>query len=74
LVAAGVPPRNVLLIDDVVTTGATVRAAVEALTNAGAVRVQPWAAAATPSVLNKRQRRADTFGDERRGTHTGDLA
>jgi predicted amidophosphoribosyltransferase len=60
----GVVPRNVLLIDDVVTTGATVRAAVEVLTSAGAVTVRPWVAAATPSMLNKRQSRADTFGDE----------
>jgi len=64
LVAVGVAPRNVLLIDDVVTTGATVRAAVEVLTRAGAVRVQPWVAAATPSFLNKKQKRADTFGDD----------
>jgi predicted amidophosphoribosyltransferase len=64
LVAVGVPPRNVLLIDDVVTTGATMRAAVEVLTSAGAVRVEPLVAAATPSMLNKRQKRADTFGDE----------
>jgi predicted amidophosphoribosyltransferase len=64
LVAVGVVPTNVLLIDDVVTTGATVRAAVEVLTAAGAVSVQPWVAAATPSMLNKRQSRADTFGNE----------
>jgi ComF family protein len=64
LVAVGVPPRNVLLIDDVVTTGATVRSAVEVLRSAGAVRVEPWVAAATPSMLNKRQSRADTFGNE----------
>ena len=64
LVAVGVPPRNVLLIDDVVTTGATVRAAVDVLTAAGAVTVQPRVAAATPSMLNKRQSRADTFCDE----------
>jgi ComF family protein len=64
LVAVGVAPRNVLLIDDVVTTGATMRAAVEVLTSAGAVRVEPLVAAATPSMLNKRQKRADTFGDE----------
>lgn len=64
LVAVGVTPRNVLLIDDVVTTGATVRAAVGVLTGAGAVTVQPWVAAATPSLLNKRQSRADTFRNE----------
>jgi len=64
LVAVGVPPRNVLLIDDVVTTGATVRAAVEVLIGAGAATVQARVAAATPSMLNKRQSRADTFCDE----------
>ncbi len=64
LVAVGVAPRNVLLIDDVVTTGATMRAAVEVLTAAGAVTVRPWVAAAPPTKRKKRQRRADKLGNE----------
>jgi adenine/guanine phosphoribosyltransferase-like PRPP-binding protein len=38
----------VLLVDDVVTTGATVTAAARALTGAGAVEVHVVAAARTP--------------------------
>ena len=40
--------RRVLLVDDVVTTGATVTAAARALTGAGAVEVHVVAAARTP--------------------------
>jgi predicted amidophosphoribosyltransferase len=42
------PARRVLLVDDVVTTGATLRAAAAALQQAGAALVVPVAVAATP--------------------------
>ena len=47
-------PRRVLVVDDVVTTGATIAAAVSALERAGAWRVLPVAAAATPETLAAR--------------------
>jgi competence protein ComFC len=43
-----VPPARVLLVDDVVTTGATLRAAAAQLERAGATEVVPAAFAATP--------------------------
>lgn len=43
------PVRRLALVDDVTTTGATARAAVEALLNAGAEEVDVWVAARTPS-------------------------
>lgn len=42
------PPARVAIIDDVVTTGATVRLLAEALKTAGAREVQVWALARTP--------------------------
>lgn len=42
------PPAHVAIIDDVVTTGATVRLFAGALKNAGADEVQVWALARTP--------------------------
>lgn len=42
---------HVLVIDDVVTTGATLRAAIQALGDAGAARVSALALAATPSPI-----------------------
>ena len=48
-VARGPAPSRVLLVDDVVTTGATTTAAARALREAGAVQVQLVAAARTPS-------------------------
>ena len=41
--------RRVALIDDVITTGATARAAAQALMRAGASRVDIWAIARTPA-------------------------
>lgn len=40
-------PRHIVLIDDVMTTGATLRAAAQALRDAGAARVDAWVCART---------------------------
>ncbi|MCA8864680.1 ComF family protein [Halomonas sp. SBBP1] len=42
------PPAHLLIIDDVVTTGSTGQALARAALNAGAKRVDIWAAARTP--------------------------
>jgi ComF family protein len=47
-------PSTVLVVDDVVTTGATMRIAKQALTSAGAVRVVCIAVAATPAPARRR--------------------
>lgn len=41
-------PERVAIVDDVVTTGATMRALSETLRNAGAKDIQVWALARTP--------------------------
>jgi predicted amidophosphoribosyltransferase len=39
----------VVIIDDVITTGATVEAIAEALRDAGAARIRAWSVARTPA-------------------------
>ncbi|SDN07398.1 ComF family protein [Vreelandella arcis] len=46
------PPAHVAIVDDVVTTGATAHALALALRRAGAQRVEVWAAARTPLVVD----------------------
>lgn len=57
-------PCRVLVIDDVVTTGSTLRAAGHALDLAGAAKVVLFAAAATPDEISDRSRKI-TPGNER---------
>lgn len=54
----GLEGRRILVLDDVVTTGATMRAAREALTRRGAAQVLLYAVASTPAGSMRTQRRA----------------
>lgn len=59
-----VPPARILIVDDVVTTGATLRAATAALERAGARDVIPAAIAATPAT-SPRGERGEVVGGPR---------
>jgi len=72
-----VPGQRVLIVDDVVTTGSTLRSAERALTDAGAVSVIRSAIAATPalSARDRPSRPAPTLRDlGREVPHTTGLA
>ena len=45
---AAAPPAHVALVDDVMTTGATLRAAAATLRRAGVARVDAWVCARVP--------------------------
>lgn len=61
-------PLSVLLVDDVVTTGATLLAAREALLDAGVAEVHLVAAAATPAQAGARPTRARTVATAGNGS------
>jgi predicted amidophosphoribosyltransferase len=64
--APNVAGQRVLVVDDVVTTGSTLRSAARALEQAGAVDVRKAAVATTPAIVARQQTAAS--GSRRRST------
>jgi ComF family protein len=54
IAAAGAEGQHITLVDDVITTGATIEAAVVAREAAGAKSVEVWALASTPATAHAR--------------------
>jgi ComF family protein len=70
LARARLAGQHVAVVDDVLTTGATLRAAVLALQEGGAAAVSVWVLARTPSPQEKRAQRE--FSNSSSGGHHGD--
>ncbi|MCK7542831.1 ComF family protein [Marinobacter bryozoorum] len=65
-------PRHVALVDDVVTTGATVGTLATLLQQHGAERIEVWALARTPARVNRSEQALhDVAGDRQAGGQPG---
>jgi ComF family protein len=68
--APNVAGQRVLVVDDVVTTGSTLRSAARALEQAGAVEVRKAAVATTPAIVTRHQTAGVSRGRRRATSRT----